>query len=141
MPLWTERILIVLPESHRLATAKTVNWTDLKGETLLLGLRDPGPEIEELLAVKLTSPENRPRIVRYDVSRESIKSLIGASFGVGLTLEASLGANFYGVVHREVRDGTGATRVGHSANWRSDNKNLALDSFLNLLRERYPSLP
>ena len=34
MPLWSERILIVLPESHRLASAKVINWTELKGETL-----------------------------------------------------------------------------------------------------------
>jgi DNA-binding transcriptional LysR family regulator len=78
-------------------------------------------------------------MVRHDISRESIKSLVGAGFGVGLTIEASLGANFAGVVHREVRDGTGQTRVRHSAYWRQDNENPALAGFLKLLRERYPS--
>ena len=139
MLLWSERILVALPETHQLVANATIRWTDLKGETLLLGLRDPGPEILELLMARLASPEDRPKIVRHDVSRESVKSLVGAGFGIGLTLEASLGANFTGVIHREVRDGTGPTRVDHSANWRNDNENPTLASFLKLLRERYPS--
>lgn len=109
MPLWTERILIALPEAHRLAANEIIYWTDLKGETLLLSQRDPGSEVQDLVIAKLVSPEDRPKIVRHDVSRESIKSLVGAAFGIGLTLEASLGANFEGVTHREVRNGTGAS--------------------------------
>jgi DNA-binding transcriptional LysR family regulator len=139
MSLWGERVLVVLPDGHRLAVNEIVYWTDLKGEALLLSQRDPGHELHELLVAKLASPADRPKIVRHDVSRESIKSLVGAGFGVGLTIEASLGANFTGVVHREIRDGTGPSRVGHSAYWRQDNENPALAGFLKLLRERYPS--
>lgn len=105
----------------------------------MLGRRDPGPAIQELIAAKLTSPEDRPKIVSHDISRESVKSLIGADFGIGLTLEASLGANFSGVVHKEVHDGGGLARIGLSASWREDNENPALANFLELLRERYPS--
>jgi DNA-binding transcriptional LysR family regulator len=137
--LWSERILVALPQGHRLAANDTIYWTDLKGETLLLSQRDPGSEIHDLLTTRLVSPGDRPNIVRHDVSRESIKSLIGAGFGIGLTLEASLGANFMGVVHREVRDGTGPVRIGHSASWRVDNENPALSGFLDLLGRRYPS--
>jgi hypothetical protein len=75
-------------------------------------------------------------MVRHDISRESTKSLVGAGFGIGLTIEASLGASFAGVTDREVRDGTGPIRVGH---WRQDNENPALAGFVKLLRERYPS--
>lgn len=141
MPLWSERILVVLPESHRLVESQIVSWTDLGGETLLLGRRDPGPAIQEYLTARLISPEDRPKIVWHDVSRENIKSLVGASFGIGLTLEASLGTTSDGVVHREIRDGTGSARIGLSVSWREDNENPALVSFLKLLRERYPSPP
>lgn len=139
MPLWSERLLVVLPETHRLAEGKTLSWTDLGGEALLLGRRDPGPVIQEYLNAKLLSPEDRPRIVWHDVSRESIKSLVGASLGIGLTLEASLGTNSDGVIHREIRDGAGSARIGLSVNWRGDNENPALKNFLNLLKQRYPS--
>lgn len=138
MPLWSERILVVLPENHQLAGDQPVLWTDLGTEVLLLGRRDPGPAIQEYLNAKLVSPDDRPRIVWHDVSRESIKSLVGASLGIGLTLEASLGTKSEGVVHREIRDGSGPARIGLSVNWLDDNENPALANFLNLLRRRYP---
>ena len=93
IPLWSERIVAILPEAHKLAARDAVSWTDLGSETLVLGQRDPGPAIQELLSAKLTSPEDRPNIVSYDISGESVKSLISAHFGISLTLEASLGAN------------------------------------------------
>ena len=139
MPLWSERILAVLPEKHRLARDQPVLWTDLGAEILLLSPRDPGPAIHDYLITKLVSAEDRPQIVWHDVSRESIKSLVGASLGIGLTLEASLGANSEGVVHREIRDGSGPARIGLSVNWLDDNKNPALVNFLTLLKRRYPS--
>lgn len=139
MPLWSERILAVLPQNHRLVGRQTLSWMDLRGEAVLLSRRDPGPRIEEYLASKLISPEDRPKIIWHDVSRESIKSLVSASFGIGLTLEASLGANSDGVVHREIHDGAGSTRVGLSVNWLEDNENPALANLLHLLKQRYPS--
>jgi DNA-binding transcriptional LysR family regulator len=139
MSLWSERILAVLPKNHKLAGDRPVAWTDLGGEVLLLGRRDPGPVIQEHLNAKLVSPEDRPRIVWHDASRESIKSLVGASLGIGLTLEASLGTNSDGVVHREIRDGGGPSRIGLSVNWLEANENPALANFLNLLKRRYPS--
>ena len=106
---------------------------------MLLSQCDPGAEMQDLVIAKLVSPEDPPKIVRHDVSRESIKSLVGVAFGIGLTLEASLGANFAGVTHREVRDRTGGTsRLGYSAHWREDNDNPALADLLMLLGERYP---
>lgn len=139
MPLWSERILVVLPENHRLVAGQTVSWTDLHGETLLLSRRDPGPAMQECVIAKLISSDDRPRIVWHDVSRESIESLVGASLGIALTLEGSLGTNSDGVVHREIRDGAGSARIGLSVSWWEDNKNPALLNFLNLLKRRYPS--
>jgi DNA-binding transcriptional LysR family regulator len=139
MSLWSERILVALPEGHRLSASGNIYWTDLKGETLLLSQRDPGSDIQDLLIAKLASPADRPKVVRHDVSRESINSLIGAGFGIGLMIEASLGADFAGVVHKEIRDGNGPARLSHSANWRENNDNPALVGLLSLLGERYPS--
>ena len=140
MPLWSERILLALLEGHPLASKDAVYWTDLGGETVLLSQYDPGRELEDLLMSKLVSPEDRPKIARHDVSRGIIKSLIAAGFGVSQVTESDIGANFSGLTYRELRDGTGPSRVGFSAHWRSDNDNPALANFLKLLGERY-SLP
>jgi DNA-binding transcriptional LysR family regulator len=74
MSLWGDPVLVVLPEGHRLAARETVFWTDLRGETLSLSLRDPGPEIHDLLVAKLASPIDRPRVVSLVQVRSAFTS-------------------------------------------------------------------
>lgn len=139
LSLWSERTLIALPEGHSLADREVVYWTDLRNETVLLSHYDPGRELEDLLMSKLVCPEDRPKIERHDVSRGIIKSLVSVGFGVSLVTESDIGASFSGLIYRELRDGTGPSRIGHSAHWRPNNDNPALAGFLKLLGERYPS--
>jgi DNA-binding transcriptional LysR family regulator len=116
-----------------------IYWTDLRNETVLLSQHDPSREFEDLLISKLGSFDERPKIERHDVSRGIIKSLISMGIGISLVMESDTGASFAGLVYRDLRDGTGPSRVGFSAHWRVDNENPALDGFLKLLAERYPS--
>lgn len=139
LPIWSERILLALPDGHPLGGKETIYWTDLVGETILLSQCAQGRELEELLISKFGSSENRPRIERHEVNRSIIKSLVGVVAGVSLVLESDIGARISGLVYREMRDGNGPSRIGYSAYWREDNENPALANFLNLLRERYPS--
>jgi DNA-binding transcriptional LysR family regulator len=138
LPLWSERILVALPESHPLATREAIYWTDLRKETILLSQYDPGRELEDLLLAKLVSPADRPKIERHDVSRGIIKTLITLGLGVSLVAESDIGVTFAGLTYREVRDGLGPSQVHYSAHWRKDNDNPALTTFLKLLSERYP---
>jgi DNA-binding transcriptional LysR family regulator len=139
MPLWSERVLVVLPHDHLLTARETIYWTDLRGETVLLSHYDPGREFEDLLISKLVSPDDRPKIERHDVSRGIIKSLISMKAGISLVLESDMGASFAGLMYRELRDGTGPSRFDYSAYWRKDNENPALNAFIKMLSERYPS--
>jgi len=136
--LWSERVLVALPEDHPLACRDAIYWTELRGETILLSQHDPGRELEDLLMSKLVSHEDRPTLARHDVSRGIIKSLIAAGFGISLVTDSDIGANFSGLTYRELRDGAGPSWVRFSAYWRVDNDNPALMSFLRLLGERYP---
>jgi DNA-binding transcriptional LysR family regulator len=74
--LWSEQILVALPEDHPLTTRDVVLWTDLRNQTVLLSQYDPGHELEDVLISKLPLPGDRPQIERHDVSRGIIKSLI-----------------------------------------------------------------
>jgi DNA-binding transcriptional LysR family regulator len=139
LPLWAERIIVALPEQHRLATHEIVYWTDLKGERFLLSCRDPGPEIQDLLIVKLAAPGDRPLVDTHDVSRETILSMVGIGRGVSLLCETSTGASYAGVVYREVREANGSCWIGQSACWCNDNANPALLRFVELLKARYPA--
>jgi DNA-binding transcriptional LysR family regulator len=139
MSLWSERIMVAVPEGNLLAERETINWTNLAGETLLISRHDPGADIQELLLTKLTSPGDRPRVVCHDATWGNIKSLVGAGFGVSLVTESDVGTSPSGLIYRELRDGTGSSRIGYSAHWRADNDNPVLASFLKILGERYPS--
>jgi DNA-binding transcriptional LysR family regulator len=137
MGLWSERMLVAIPEGHPFANRESLHWVDLRGEKILLGRRDPGPELHDLLIAKVTSPGDRPKIVRHRAGLANLKSLVGAGFGVTVLTEASAGANFVGVIYRELRDGAEPARIGYSAHWRPDNQNPALANILKILGERY----
>jgi DNA-binding transcriptional LysR family regulator len=139
LKLWSERILVSLPERHPLAAREVIHWTDLRGETVLLSQHDPSRELEDLMISKLISSVDRPRVDLHDVSRGIIKSLISMELGISLVMESDTGASFAGLVYRELRDGTGSSRIDFSAHWRAENENPALDGFLELLSERYRS--
>ena len=138
LSLWTERTLIALPDHHPLADRKTVYWTDLRGETVLLSQNDRGCEFEALLASKLLVSEGRPSIERHDTSSSMIQCLVSLGTGVSLVTESDAGTHFSGLIYRELRDGTGPACVGYSAHWKADNDNPALANLLKLLSERYP---
>ncbi len=140
LPLWSERILVALPENHLLASQEVVNWADLKGETFLIAEHDPGPDVHDLLIAYLATPGDRPKVVKHNVSQANIKALVGLGYGVTLVSDACLGAHYAGVVYREARDSKGGCRIGFAAHWSDDNRNPVLMSFLRLLRERYPAL-
>jgi hypothetical protein len=98
--------------------------------------------MHDLLFAKLASPGDRPTVVQHEASRKTIKSLVGAGFGITLLCEACIGAKQIcrrGL--REARDGNGPTRVGYTADWDEENCNPALAGFLKPLRERYSLLP
>ncbi len=138
--LWSERVLIALPEDHALANRETIYWTDLISETILMSKYDPYWEFEDLLTSKLVLPNERPRIERHDVSQSILKSLISMRLGLGLMLESDVGVRVPSILFKELRDGTGPARVDFSAFWLDATLGSALTNFLTILQERYPPL-
>jgi DNA-binding transcriptional LysR family regulator len=92
MALWSERILIALPETHRLAAKDVLTWADLKRERFAVSTRDPGPEIEAILIAKLVTPGESLDIDHHDVNAESLKSLVSAGRGVTVVCESCMAA-------------------------------------------------
>ncbi|WP_137389605.1 LysR family transcriptional regulator [Rhodoligotrophos defluvii] len=140
MALWSERILIALPDAHPLATKDVLSWADLKRERFVLSTRDPGPEIEAILIAKLIAPGESLDIDHQDVNAESLKSLVSAGHGVTVVCESCMGSTPPGTIFCEIRDGNGSTRVGFCAYWMARNENPALRNFIGVLEERCPPL-
>jgi DNA-binding transcriptional LysR family regulator len=139
LPLWSERVVVAIPQRHRLSEKDVVRWSDLRGEHFISNQDDPGPELRRLLLIKLGSPQNY-RLSLHNGSIEQLLSLVGADFGVALATEGTTGAAYEGAVYRELRDDDGCARLNFLACWAQRNSNPTLGPFLEMLRERYPDL-
>ncbi|QAY95227.1 LysR family transcriptional regulator [Methylovirgula ligni] len=139
LSVWSERVVVALPEDHPLASRDVVHWSDLRHEALLVPQRGPGSEFLKLLASKKRHPDPC-RILRHDVGLDRLLTLVGAGWGILLALEGATGAAYPGVTYREVHDTNGPARLAFRAYWRQANGNPSLAPFLDILRERYPDI-
>lgn len=139
-PLWGERILVAMPESHPLTERERIYWTDLTGERFLLTGRDPGPETRNMLLGKLGMPGYTPEIDMDDIGRDTVLSAIALGGRLSIVGESALGIQVPGVAFREVHETCGHVRIGFSGYWRANNDNAVLSRFLDFVAVRY-SLP
>jgi DNA-binding transcriptional LysR family regulator len=137
MSLWSERIMVAMPQEHPLAAHSPIHWQDLKGERFLLTSQDPAPEIHDILTAHVSAGD-KPTVLSHDVSRENVLSMVGAGQGISLLHECGTGAAYPGVVYREIYRDDEPILVNNVAYWRTANDNPAFRRFLSLLRERYP---
>ncbi len=139
LSLWTERVIVALPERHPLAEHGTLSWRQLANQRLIFPLHGPGPELESLLAAKLNGDKPN-RVLHQESGLDRLLSLVSAEYGVLLMLEGGTGLKHEGVVYREIQEDTEPIRLGFTAYWRQSNGNPTLEPFLKMLQERYPDL-
>lgn len=114
LPVWSERLVLVIPENHVLATHTKMNWSDFRNETFLLPLHGPGPEFYNLLVRKI-NPLDVRRVMRHSAALDRILVLIGAGWGLGLMLEGATGLSYPGVVYRGIHNEQQPERIGFHA--------------------------
>lgn len=136
-PLWSERMLAALPESHPLAGRDVVHWTDLRDERFHLPAADPGSEIRDMLIGRLAVSSAKPDIRMHQSSRETILSILGGGSGISIVCEGSTGTRYPDVVYRAIHGEQGLALTGFSGCWRDDNGNPALHRFLGFIKARY----
>jgi DNA-binding transcriptional LysR family regulator len=70
-PVWTESLVAVLPDRHRLAGQPAITWADLVGETFLVRYGGTGPQVHDHIVLRLAGRWPAPSILRFDVGRGS----------------------------------------------------------------------
>lgn len=138
--IWTERLMLVVPDVHPLVEADAIHWTDLRSEVFVLPTDGVGPVIANVLNSKLGAHGYRANIILQDTSIESVISTVTIGRYVTLTTEASNGVIWPGLKFLEIADNGGAARLDFALYWRRDNENPALKKFIKMLQERYPVL-
>ncbi|MCV0387737.1 MAG: LysR family transcriptional regulator [Nitrobacter sp.] len=133
--LWSEHLVVALPQGHPLADKPVVYWPELKGERFLISHNDPGPDIRNILLRHLAAPSDHPEIVTLRLNRDNILSEVGSGEGISLQCESASGLTGLGVVFRPLHDGNGATRLGFIVYWKPDNINPVLQTLRNAFKE------
>lgn len=135
LPLWSERILLAVSETHRLRSQPAVSWDDLRQERIVFGSRDPGPELRDALIARLNGTGVLPVIVQTSADRDTVIGLVALRRSITLLYGSNTGVTHPGVVYREISGPSRALPLRSFACWHERNDNPALKEFLTLLRE------
>jgi len=128
--IWTEQLLIAMPEGHRLARRSEVTWDELAEEVFLVRHGGTGQHDHDHIALRLSGRWPPPTIQRFEVERSTLMSMIAQGFGVSLLGAASTLCPIGGVVFLPFSDEP--EPVGFSAVWSPHNRNPALRELLDL---------
>ncbi|PJR91733.1 LysR family transcriptional regulator [Ochrobactrum sp. 695/2009] len=128
--IWTEPLLVALPERHPLAGQPIVSWADLAGETFLVRHGGTGPQVHDLIALRLASCWSAPSILRFDVERGTLLSMVGQGFGITVLGAATSLLQTYGVVFLPIADEP--EPVAFSAVWSPLDQSATVRNLLDL---------
>jgi DNA-binding transcriptional LysR family regulator len=129
-PIWTEPLVAVLPERHRLAGQPAITWADLMGDTFLVRYGGTGPQVHDHIVLRLTGCWPASSIQRFDVERSTLLSMVGQGFGITIAGAATALLPTSGVVFLPFADEP--EPVPFSAIWSPFNRSAALQNLLNL---------
>ena len=133
-PLWTEALLVALPERHPLAGAESLRWSELAAEPFLARSGGAGPQVHDHIVLRLAEHWSQPRIQRFEVERDTLMSMVAQGYGITLTSEAAAQASFPGVVFRHILDEP--EPITFSALWSPHNRSQALLDLLALAQRK-----
>ena len=132
LPLWTERIVVVLPENHPLREKKQIEWSDLRGQDLIARQCERDPVLCDRLTKRITEAGHSAPVRKLEVGRETLMHLVAMGFGTGLTSQSTVATPFPRVVFRPIAGDDELLQF--NAAWLPHNDNPALRQFLSLAR-------
>lgn len=129
-PIWIEQLVAVLPERHQLATQPVITWADLTGETFLVRQGGTGPQVHDHIVLRLAGRWPAPSILRFDVGRGTLLSMVGQGFGITIVGAATSLLPTTGIVFLPFADEP--EPIPFSAVWSPFNRNATLRNMLAL---------
>lgn len=129
-PIWTEPLVAALPVGHRLAGHSIITWADLVGETFLVRHGGTGPQVHDHIVLRLAGRWPSPSILRFDVERGTLLSMVGQGFGITIVGAATALLPTTGIVFLPFADEP--EPVAFTAVWSPFNRSAALKNLLDL---------
>ncbi|UHD45464.1 LysR family transcriptional regulator [Aureimonas altamirensis] len=128
--IWSERLLAVLPARHALADGAGVSWADLADDTFIVRQSGTGPQVHDHIVMRLAGNAPGLSILRFDVERGTLISMVAQGYGVTIAGEATTLLHAPGVTFLPILDEP--EPLPFSAIWSPHNRSPALRGLLDL---------
>ena len=128
--LWSEALTAVIPADHPLANCSAITWIDLTAETFLVRYGGTGPQAHDHVTRRIAELGHHPRILRWDVGRETLFHMVAQGWGVTITTESVASVPVSGLVFRPIADEQ--EQAEFYAVWSPHNQSQTLRSLLDL---------
>lgn len=129
-PIWRERLLAALPARHPLRDEAGVTWADLASDTFIVRQGGTGPQIYDHIVMRLAGTSPELSILRFDVERVTLLSMVAQGYGVTIAGEATTLLHAPGVTFLPILDEP--EPLPFSAIWSPHNRSPALRSLLDI---------
>jgi len=137
--IWRDRLTAALPVGHPLTAYPNVEWRQLLAETFLVRHSGTGPQVHDLIVLRSAGKWPVPTILRYDVGRSALLSMIAAGHGISLFVEEAAAKAITNVTFLPISDEP--ETIPFSAIWSPRNRDPALLDLLTLARKMGHSTP
>lgn len=131
--LWSEALMAVVPADHPLTDRPTLGWANLTDETFLVRYGGAGPQAHDHVTRRIAELGYHPRILRWDVGRETLFYMIAQGWGVTITTESVAFVPVSGLVFRSIADEP--ERAEFHAVWSPYNRSQTLRNLLDLAEQ------
>ena len=131
--LWSEALMAALSANHPLAERPTIMWTDLTAETFLIRCGGTGPQAHDHVTRRFAELGHHPRIIRWEVGRETLFHMVAQGWGVTITTESTASIPVSGLVFRSIADES--EEADFYAVWSPSNCSQAIRDLLELAGE------
>lgn len=128
--IWRDRLMVALPVKHPLAAQSDVEWRQLADETFLVRHSGTGPQVHDLIVTRAAGKWLAPTILRFDVERSTLLSMVAIGHGISLFVEEGAADSTANVAFRPIRDEP--ETIPFSAVWSPSNRAPALLKLLAL---------
>jgi DNA-binding transcriptional LysR family regulator len=136
-PVYSEPIMLALPDRHKLAHQPRIHVADLHGERLVLLTRAGSPGLRKTLESVTDQLGGEDAIVQEVAEMQTVIGLVAAGVGVSLVPESVRALQRRGVTYRSLAEG--APTVELAVAWRSGDDSAVLAAFLALIRAMAPA--
>lgn len=128
--IWSEQLLTAVPSNHPLADGTGVTWADLASDTFIVRQGGTGPQVHDHIVMRLASSSPDLSILRFDVERVTLLSMVAQGYGVTIAGESLALLHAPNVTFLPILDEP--EPLPFSAIWSPHNRSPALRSLLDI---------